>query len=357
MYDFSDDWLSYDYDANVYLPYERGLEQKMQGFSLKIDLNEYPYAYLLIKTPKAGSTLFFGSVLKQKCQGSEWLVFSLDKLKKELDGHQTYLTIFSSAGPSETVAYIGFPSSGQLNSEEKKNTSESIMLLPRETSVFNSSIALFFLLSFLVMTFVSTNNNRLYKKYYSLTDIFSSQGKEDIFLIGKSLDRPSLMFIIWLSVLLSFIVLLVELNGFHFLHNSFLFQFGTTFGVHFVNFFKLAVLVFVAYMLKFFYVGTVAKLFNLGKVVDLHFFKVIQFSLAVYTLLLLVLLVMHNTYTPLPSNLWEIVFIGIIVFFTIRLFLIYFAINRESNGKFLFIFSYLCIVEVFPVMVFLNLFF
>jgi hypothetical protein len=232
-----------------------------------------------------------------------------------------------------------------------------VRLLPRNVSRINSGVAIAFLLGLVVMSFVSTNYFRVFGKYFSLREVLSTRVKENLFMVGKPLDRPNLFFVILLSVMVGIFFLLLENGGFSIIEGSFLFQRGNTFAVYTINFFKTSLIVFGLYVLKFFFLNVVGKLFNLGKVTDLHFFKVVQCSVFFFTLLTTGSLFLYNTYIPLPQSIDNYLFIIFIAFFLFRGILIYFTINRESNVKFLYLFSYLCIAEALPVILILRLLF
>lgn len=351
VHQLTHEWLMYDHDEEVYVPFRYNADKEFQTFTLNLDLSRFPHAYLLVRTPPKAANIFVDNALERESKKQAWLVYNLDSLRKEYRKEKLYFSFFTASSPSEVIAYIGFPSGTPAGSSVQEETSvrEVVRLTPRSVSRFNSGVAIAFVLSLVVMSFVSSNYFRVYGKYYSLRDVLSTRVKEDIFIIGKPLDRPSLLFVILLSMVLGFFILMLQFGGLPVTDNSFLFQSGNTVAVHAVNFLKLCLLVFIVYVLKFFYLNIMGKLFNLGKVTDLHYFKVIQCSLFFYSLLLLLALVMYNTYVPLPESIGNYLFIVLMVFYSWRGLLIYFTINRESNVKFLYLFSYLCIAEALPI--------
>lgn len=349
--DLTHDWLMYDSEEEVYVPFRYNADKEFQMFTLHLDLSRYPHASLLVRTPSKAGNIFVDNALERVSKKQEWLVYNLDSLRRVYRKEKVYFSFFSASSPADVVAYIGFPSGTAAGSsvQEKTTVREVVRLTPRSVSRVNSGVAIAFVLSLVVMSFVSSNYFRVYSKYYSLRDVLSSRVKEDLFMIGKPLDRPSLLFVILLSVVLGFLILMLQFGGLSLIEGNFLFQSGDTFAVHTVNFFKLCLLAFIGYVIKFFYLNIIGKLFNLGKVTDLHYFKVIQCSLFFYSLVLLLILVMYNTYIPLPEGVGNYLFILLMVFYSWRGLLIYFTINRESNVKFLYLFSYLCIAEALPI--------
>lgn len=357
IHDFSDSWLMYNHDEKVYVPYLKEAGKEFQTYTLAIVPSDFPKAYLVIKTPDKQANIFVNHGLKKITKKQEWLAYSLDELARENKQSPLYITFFTVADPTDVTAYIGFPSGQKKEITEKSESKEVMKLLPRNLAKFNSGIAMAFVIGLIVTSFLSNNYARVYAKFYSLRDVLSTKVKEDLFMIGKSLDRPNLLFVILLSLVVGYLVLLIQSSGLKLIENTYVFQSGNSFGVYIINFFKVSLLAFIVFVLKFFYLNLVSKLFNLAKITDLHYFKAIQCSLFFFSLCLLVTIVMHNLYIPLPDNLKNVLFLGLTIFFLWRGILIYFTINRESNVKFLYLFSYLCIAEALPVILGLRLVF
>jgi hypothetical protein len=253
--------------------------------------------------------------------------------------------------PSEFIVFVGFPNQGKTEVTEKGQAKEVVRLLPRGFSQNNSGIAIAFIIGLIITSFVSNNYFRVYAKYYSIQEVFSTKVKEDLFMIGKPLDRPSLLFVILNSIVIGFVILLLQTKDYRLLENSLVYQSGNGPGLFVVNFFRVSLVVFISYIIKFFYISIIGKLFNIGNATDSHYFKAIQSTLFFYSLVFLVLLGMHNFYIPLPQTIDSYILIGLTIFYTVRSVLIYFTINRDTNIKFLYLFSYLCISEVLPLIV------
>jgi hypothetical protein len=357
IHNYANEWLMYDREEEMYVPYRQEIDQELNSFSLKVETSRFPKAYLLIKTGEKTCNIFLDKALERVSGREEWIVYNLDSLKRQYRKDFLYLNILSASAPEDVVAYIGYPSGLTAEVKDREGIREVVRLLPRNVSRINSGVAIAFLLGLVVMSFVSTNYFRVFGKYFSLREVLSTRVKENLFMVGKPLDRPNLFFVILLSVMVGIFFLLLENGGFSIIEGNFLFQRGNTFAVYTINFFKTSLIVFGLYVLKFFFLNVVGKLFNLGKVTDLHFFKVVQCSVFFFTLLTTGSLFLYNTYIPLPQSIDNYLFIIFIAFFLFRVILIYFTINRESNVKFLYLFSYLCIAEALPVILILRLLF
>lgn len=355
IHDFEKDWIEYDQSLKVFTPFIAENGNSKKAYSLQINFNDYPGAYLLIKTETEGNFLFFDNSLKKTLKKDQWVVFKLYDLVNELKKSENTLSIYGTGNPENNKVFIGYPSTAVSNKQEK-STSTYLDLFPRNNSLFNSGLVLVFLINIIMLSFISNNYSKAFRKYYSFKDLTSFIPKENSFLINKPMDRPNMMFVILLSIISGFIIIISQTNGLNLFKENFLFQTGDTFGITTTNFFKISLLVFISFLLKFFYLNLIGKLFNIEKVIDIHFFKIIQSSLYFFSAALIALLICFNSYIDLKDNFKAVFSISLVIFYILRSILIYFTINRSGNIKTLYLISYLCIVEGFPIVLGLRIF-
>jgi hypothetical protein len=348
IYSFEKDWTEYDQDLEVYTPYISKNNTSTKVFSLRINLNDYPGGFLVLKTNQKETFLFFDNHLKKTLPINKWVVYSIKELIKELKKGETILSIFGSNTPENNVVFIGYPflKNNEIISKTKNN---SLNLIPRPTAHLNSSLVFVFFINIIMLSFIASNYTKAFKKYFSFKDLSAFIPKENSFLVNKPMDRPNMMFIIMVSLISGFIVMISQSNGLNLFKENFFFQSGNTFGILTTNFFKTCLLFFVSFILKYFYINLIGKLFNIRKIVDIHYFKIIQTTIYYFSVVLIILLIGFNTHTKLNVE-FKYVFTSVLfIFYLLRTLLIYFTINRIGNIKTLYLISYLCIVEVFPI--------
>jgi hypothetical protein len=348
IHNFENDWTEYDKDLEAYTPYISENNNTNKVFSVKINLNDYPGAFLVIKTNQKDNYLFFDNRLKKSLSTDKWVVYSIKEIIKELKKGETILSIFGSNSPDKNTVFIGYPTSQAISVVEKTKNS-FLNLIPRGNSHLNSSLVFVFFINIIMLSFVATNYTKAFKKYYSFKDLSAFIPKENSFLINKPMDRPNMMFIILLSLISGFIIMLSQSNGLSFFKENFFFQNGNTFGILTTNFFKICLLIYVSFVLKYFYINLMGKLFNIKKIVDIHYFKIIQTTIYYFSIVLTILLIGFNTHIKIGLEFKYLFTLVLIIFYLLRTLLIYFTINRVGNIKTLYLISYLCIVEVFPI--------
>jgi hypothetical protein len=119
----------------------------------------------------------------------------------------------------------------------------------------------------------------------------------------------------------------------------------------FINFLELGIVVFFILIGKYIALAILTNLYRLENITNIHFFKVIQASSIFFLLLAIGLSFCSVSYPDVLRNAQEILFVPISFFFIVRLILIYFTINKLTPLKNLYLFSYLCIVELIPLIV------
>ena len=348
VYDFSHDWLEYDQSLEVYTPFISENNSTTKVFSLKVNLKDYPGGYLVIKTPNANNYLFLNASLKKILVQNQWEVFKISDLINETKKTETIISIYGNPNPISNIVFIGYPNNTTAALPTIKKTS-FLDLSPRNTNPFKSGLAIIFILNVMMISFLASNYYKAFKKYYNLKDLTAFVPKENSFLVNKPMDRPNMMFVIMVSLISGFIVTLIQNNGLNLFKDNFLFQNGNTFGILTINFFKVSLLIFISFLAKYFYINIIGKLFNIEKVVDIHYFKIIQSSIIFFSIAIITLLVTFNLFIDLKEHFKNIFTLSILFFYVFRTILIYFTINRTGNVKTLYLISYLCIVEVFPI--------
>ena len=356
IYNFEKDWTEYDQDLKLYTPYILKNNNDSKVFSLQINLNDYPGGFLVIKTPRKGNFLFFDNHLKRTLSANKWVVYSIRQLIQEIKKEETVLSIFGSNLPEENIVFIGFPSAKTTKVMTKAKNS-FLNLTPRSTVQISSSLVFVFIINIIMLSFIATNYTKAFKKYYNFKDLSAIIPKESTFLINKPMDRPNMMFIIMASLILGFIVMLNRINGLNLLEENFFFESGDTFGTLTTFFFKTCLFFFISFIIKYFFLNLTGKLFNIRKIVDIHYFKVIQTTLYFFSIVLILLLIGYNAHLIPNAEIKYLLTSTLLVFYFLRTILIYLTINRTGNIKTLYLISYLCIVEVFPIVLGIRILF
>jgi hypothetical protein len=179
--------------------------------------------------------------------------------------------------------------------------------------------------------------------------------REQSLFANQALSRTNVLFIILLSLIASLIYLLLQSIGISLLSNRWFMQDGETVGILLANFFRLSILFFVMLIVKYFFLSLLGGLFDLNKIIDLHYFKLIQTNIVFFSLTVITLLSLILGKANVGDVISELFVYVLATFYTMRTVVIFLTINRTMPIQVLYLISYLCIVEIFPIMIGIRL--
>ena len=347
VHDFHDDWQVYDNRLKLYVPYINEQHLEIPSHTIFCDLENNRGYQLLIRSEKK-NFLFINGSLRQKVEAGKWLTMSIDSLYKVYQKPTIYITLYGTTDINSKTVMMGYPKS--IEQKIIKTTDDEIVTAkPRSFTPHRNYFVIVSMMILVMFTYLSSSFSRAFQRYYNLRDLFTFYLREQSFLINKPLSRMNILFVILLSLLISLFFMFLQSRGIYLFGGRSFLQEGDTMGVLFSNYFRLTLITFVALVGKYFFISMIGSLFNLEKIVDIHYFKIIQSSILFYTALVLILCVMFMGYLP-PDFNWQVyLFTPMVAFYAARCVIVYFTINRTANIPNLYLISYLCIVELLPI--------
>ncbi len=347
VHDYHDDWQVYNDRMKAYIPYIAEQHLGYPSHTIFCDIQSNRGYNLLVLSPKADNFLFINGSLRQKIPVGKWIVLNVDSLYKVYEQPIIYITLYGSNNIDDKKLLLGYKRS--LNQKPIVLAESGITAKPRTPAPYRNYIVLVSMFILVTFSYLSNSYIRAFQRYFNFKDLFNTLVREQSFLINKPLNRMNIMFIILLSLIIGLLYMLLQSKGIDMFGGRTILQEGETLGVLLSNYFRISLSVFVLLVLKYFFISLIGQLFNLEKVVDLHYFKIIQSSSLFYSALVLLLLVLFMEYFPHDFN-WQVyLFTPIVVFYIIRFFILYFTIIRSMPIQSLYLISYLCIVELLPV--------
>jgi Domain of unknown function (DUF4271) len=348
--DLQNDWLVYEQSVKDYVPFIAEAHADQKACNLLIDLESNRKYYLLLKVP-AGSHLFLNASLHTRAADAQWQVFSIDSLHKLYKKPNLLLTVYGTAGIADKSVLIG----------HKKNTTEKIIditgddilkIFPRQSGLLNN---FFTILLLLIVGFAATlysSNIRAFFRYYSFVDLFSLDLRQDTFLINKPLSRINFAFLLLLSTLLLFLYFFVIDK------NNSLFGFtqnvsnSQTFLVNLWVILRTLVVILSLLLAKYLLLFMLGQLYHIeSSVINVHYFKDIQSSVMFFSGIFVLLATTSIYIHDWDGLITPMLLIPSIVFYALRLVLLYFTIISGNNTKSLQLISYLCIAELIPLII------
>jgi Domain of unknown function (DUF4271) len=349
VHDYQDDWQVFDTRYKAYVPYVREQHQDYSSFSLFFDIENYKGYKLLYRSEKE-NYLFIDASLQKKLATSSWVVLDIDSLQQAFGKTKLFLTIY---GTNTNVEDLTIQIGNKISKTQKTTEiGESLLtILPRELSPFQN----FFVIGLLFLTclyaFLYNFQPKSFQRFFSVRDLLTLSKRDESFIVNKPFDIGNVLFVVNLSFTLSFIFMLITHEKTDLFSASNILREGETLGTLLWNFLEIAIIIFVAMNFKYFSLRVLSNLYRLDNITNIHYFKIIQAS-SIFFLLILAVLTFSTVSNPeIIKSAEKYFFIPISLFFVLRLVLLYFTINKMATLKNLYLFSYLCIIELIPLIV------
>ncbi len=357
VYDFKNDWELYNSKLELYVPYIKSTSTKEQAYALRINLADYPNTFLIIKNSGPNCNLFFDKTLKSIVKKGQWYIFSINKLKSEIKKDDLSLFFYGETKPEELEISISYKNEAQITSTEKIKKS-IINFLPRYNNPFRSILAFGFLIFISLTSFLGSSFSKAFIRYFGIGGLFSKIGKDGAFLINKPLDRPNVLFVILTSTIIAFVILIYSPSQNLRIYTTFgTFEKWGTFADYFIGYLLVLFICLTALIVKYFLLKVVGNLFTMNRLIDIHYFRMIQATLIFGSICTIFFLINHSmNYFGLQNINPLIVQYIIAGFYFFRFIIIFTSLNRIENTNTLYIFCYLCIVEFLPIILGFKLF-
>ena len=348
--DLQNDWVVFDPRYKSYVPFVEEQHRDFSAVSLLIDLESNRHYKLLLQVEK-GNALFINATFQQALSANDWLILDIDSLFKKYAQPQLFLSVYGTLGVASKRAYIAHAK----NANPTLNilpSDELLTVRPRFMVVSDNFLTLGLLIILTYSAYLFQVSNRGFERFFSFFDLFNTTQREESFLINRPLSRNNLLFLTLLSLLVAYIYLYYQTkNSAFFYFKVFSADDQSVFDT-LLRYVLVSGLVFVCFVAKYVLLMALSGLFRLDKIVNVHFYKIVQTSLIFFSIYAIVLfsggLYFQNWQTT-PS-------VGIVVwsfglFYLGRMLLLYFTINSTMIIKNLFLISYLCIAELVPLMI------
>jgi len=210
-----------------------------------------------------------------------------------------------------------------------------------------SVIVSIFLIIFLVV--LLRTNPRLTWDYFNFVRLFSIQEREDTLLSSRISSSVNILFYVFCSLLVGFILLTL----FHF--GAERIPIAAHFTIHslgegFIQWLKLSLYVSVLLLLRLILLFVLTRLFNAGEALGLQFYNFVRLSFFILALLALVCMIYFMFKIKAPEY-YEFLLAGIDFLLIFWIIIIGLKLLSRTSFRFFHLFSYLCASEIIPIVI------
>ncbi len=350
----NESWLVYDKTYNDYVPYLSNRHFNYHSFNQNFEIENFKGYNLEIFTPNE-AYLFINGKYQTKLVANSWKDITIDSLSRINNNSSNILiSIYLEKSDLEGIEMFVIHKTKQKIEGFSENSLKTA-LKARKFSDFNDFSILFSILLLSLITFIYNFQDKLLVKYLDLKDLFTISKRTDSIIVNRPFDIGNILFMILLSMTMALIIMILENNFVQILPQSFSKSENNTLLTLTGQFLNLGFLIFIMFMVKYFFITIISNLYQLDKIKNIHFFKNLQASGA-FSFLLLVLLAIFSIYQIGAIEYNKIFYLILISsFYLIRLLLLFFIILKSNPIKNLYLFSYLCIVELIPLFIGIRL--
>lgn len=346
--DLKHDWLTYSQKYKNYVPYSRGINETDMSASLLVDLLQNRRYVLLVSTSRQ-NYLFIEGALQRKLTPDAWLTLDIDSLRRVYRKGEILLTLYGAPGIEDKTVLIGHFRRMQNASVERKQNLPIINIKPLRTTPFeNFSIVL--LLFLLILTlFAYTSSPSPFRRFVRPNDFFNRSNRNDFYNFTKPYTPFVVIVALFISASMAYLMLFLT----HFdleLFTGFLSE-GDTLASLLLDQLKLTIACLAVLFLKYLLMNLVGSVLNLGRTVNTHYIKALQISYLFYAFNVVAFFALL-----LPNPQWlelarPFLIYGFVFYYSVRVLMLYLFSDNSGRVINLYLFSYLCVVEIVPIII------
>lgn len=341
--DLRQEWLAID-GNNRYVPFVARNESKPSVIGVRLDLARYRGNQLRCCVP-ANTSILLDKQMLTSVKESRCLTYDIDSLRQAYASEAVLLTIYQ---PDQAIHQIGL----QIVNDDIVPLGQENAVVWRTSSAQENFFVIGLVVILMLYAILINQYPRTFRNIYNLQKILAFRAREEDMRV-RLVSEAHVLFLIQHCLLIAFLcILLVPDSGFQLLSVQFSLS---GLGSYLTLWLMGSTLVLLVVIAKYFLVIAFGSLFKLRQLMYLHMFDFMRLSLMFWgAMFLLAACVYHNLGLSeyLYGRILTYLFIG---FALIRILVLYLRLFRNASFKNVYLFSYICIAEIIPLFIGLEL--
>lgn len=353
--DLNSEWFIFDNDVKTYLPLTNN-NNSYQAHTVFFDKARFRPYYLLVHVQEEDNFIFVNNSIKEKLSKDSWHLYPVANLPST-DG-EVSITIFGSNSVSNKEVYLVAKRKQNALTNNSTIKSNGIINIKQRPNQFeNNSYVLIFCFIFSVIAITASANSRAFNEYFSLSNLFTFKLKDTKYLINKPLHRSNQPFILILALITTLLFVLLDINTHAGVANFVQFNFQSITLQILLRYLIGFAIIFGFYLFKYVFLYISSSLFGISKTLNTHYYRWLQATLYFFTgMTVMVFLYKFQPYMPI-TNFVQLVVALFIINLLIRTFFIFNTILKSMEISTVYLFAYLCIVEIIPSVILIRFMF
>ncbi|PWJ60588.1 uncharacterized protein DUF4271 [Dyadobacter jejuensis] len=350
IYDYDQDWLVYHPKYENFVPFSKDIDQDSRSVSVYVDLIKNRRYFLMLHTT-AENYLFVEGALQKRLEADQWLKLSIDSLYQIYKRDELLVTLYGSPGIEGKTLLICNQKDSNFEIGMTGGTNSLINIKPIITSPFGDFSVIVVLLILFLCGLLFNYNQAYFMRLINPYDFFSYSERDGLPKIYKPYNTLSILFVLILSMVLAYVFIYLNDGHIHLLMISSLLSDGSNLWELLRDFGVLTIGCFLVLFLKYTLMLIVGNMLNLDQKVDVLFLKIVQSSFIFHSVLFMLIWSLSMHFPGWDVLLDPYLHFPFLVFYFLRFCTLYLLVNPSDRFINLYLFSYLCVVEVIPLII------
>jgi hypothetical protein len=350
IYDYQNDWLVYNNQYKNYVPFSQGVNEGSRFVSLYIDLLKNRRYSLLVHTENEGY-LFLEGTLQNRISPNQWQEIDIDSLYKIYKTDELLLTIYGNSGIGDKTVLLCNEKRHNDSSVISTARSNFINIKPISFSPFGNFAALALIIVLILNAWIFNLNPLSFIRLINPIEFFNGDPRDQLSKINKPYSNTIIFFVIISSMLMSFIAIFFSSNKLNIFSISTILSERSTTLLLLGDFAILSVIFFILMYSKYICMVLAGNMLNLDKLVDIIFIKIVQSSYLFYAAIFLLVFTLSFNHVNWLESIRSYILLPFLFFYLARFIALYVVTKPAGSLINLYLFSYLCVIEIIPLIV------
>ncbi|WP_342083003.1 DUF4271 domain-containing protein [Dyadobacter sp. OTU695] len=350
VYNYQDDWLVYSEQYKNYVPFSQGVNEGTRFASIYVDLVKNRRYSLLVHS-ESESYLFLEGALQNRIAAGKWQELNLDSLHRIYRKDELLLTIYGSPGISDKTVIIC--NKKKLTDSESPSPSRSgfINIKPVSFTPFGTFAGIALIIILIMNAWIYNLNPLSFIRLINPIEFFNNDPRDQLSKINKPYSNTVIFFVVISSMMMGFTVIYLSANRLNlFSVSTILSEKANTLQI-LGDFCILSLIFFLLVYAKYIFMVLAGNMLNLDKQVDIIFIKIVQSSYLFYALVFLVIFGLYSNHINWLETSRPYILLPFLFFYVARFVALYVVAKPVGSLINLYLFSYLCVIEIIPLIV------
>lgn len=350
VYNYQDDWLVYNEQYKNYVPFSQGVNEGTRFASLYIDLVKNRRYSLLVHSENE-SYLFLEGALQNRIAAGTWQELNLDSLHRIYHKDELLLTVYGSPGIADKTAILC--NKKKLTDTEAISPARSgfINIKPITFTPFGTFAGIALVIILILNAWIFNLNPLSFIRLINPIEFFNNDPRDQLSKINKPYSNTVIFFVAISSMMMGFTVIYLSINRLNLFSVSTILSEKTTTIQILGDFCILSLIFFLLIYAKYIFMVLAGNMLNLDKQVDIIFIKIVQSSYLFYAVVFLAIFGLYSNHINWLEASRPYILLPFLFFYLARFVGLYVVAKPSGSLINLYLFSYLCVIEIIPLIV------